>query len=245
MSRRRNTNDIIKGTALNSLDIEPPFKRYTFVELDGKKHAMLQGFVSASARTDVNILNADANVVLPRDVFPEYSYGKYRRAFCLLDPYNHKNLDWTTIEAAGKAGTIDLLVHFPTMPMNRGALHRDGDVSPDEAKAMTRFWGDESWRDAAYVKRAGLFENLPAEKATDIEFALAFCERLKQVAGFKDTSKPIPMLNTRGATMYFLIFALPHPTAVKAAKSVAKFFIENPRAIRRSAKDGKRLQDAG
>ncbi len=131
------------------------------------------------------------------------------------------------------------------MTMNRGALHRDGEVAPEEADGLTRFWGDESWREAAYVKRPGLFEDLPPVKATDKEFALAFCERLKTVGGFLDTSRPIPMLNSNGATMYFLIFALPHPTAVKAAKSVERFFIENPRAIRRTKKSGRRLRDTG
>jgi three-Cys-motif partner protein len=186
------------------------------------------------SRSDVSVLNADANEVLPRDVFPQYSFTSYRRAFCLLDPYTHKQLYWTTIEAAGKNGSIDLLLHFPTMPMNRGALHRNGDVSPDEAAAMTRFWGDDSWREAVYVKRHGLFD-----------FATAFCERLTNVAGFKGTSKPIPMKNTRGAIMYYLIFALPHDTAIRAAKSVAKYFIEYPSAVYRTRKAEHSLQDAG
>ena len=225
-SRRKGTNDLVKGTALRSLEIEPPFKHYTFVELRADRYAMLKAHVMS--RDDVSVLNSDANAVLPSRVFPQYTFSNYRRAFCLLDPYTHKQLDWSTIEAAGRNGAIDLLLHFPTMPMNRGALHRDGDVSPEEAAAMTRFWGDESWREAVYV-RDGLFANV-ATKATDLAFATAFCERLKTVAGFKDTSKPIPMLNTRGATMYYLIFALPHPTAVRAAKSVAQYFIQHPSA---------------
>ena len=129
--------------------------------------------------------------------------------------------------------------------MNRGALHRDGTVTPSEAAAMTRFWGDESWRDAVYVKRLGLLQGLPAEKCTDVEFASAFCERLRTVGGFHGTSKPIPMKNTNGAIMYYLIFALPNKTALRAASSVAKFFIEYPFAIRRSKKKGDAWQNAG
>jgi three-Cys-motif partner protein len=162
-------------------------------------------------------------------------FKTYRRALCLLDPYQHKQLHWSTIEAIGKSGTIDLLLHFPTMPMNRGALHRDGDVSPDEAAAMTRFWGDEGWREAAYVRREGLFGSLEPEKATDIEFAESFCRRLKQVAGFQGTTRPIPMLNSQGATLYYLIFALPIETATRAANGVARFFIKHPNATFRHA----------
>jgi three-Cys-motif partner protein len=131
---------------------------------------------------------------------------------------------------------MDLLLHFPTMPMNRGALHRTGEVSDEEAACMTRFWGDDSWRSAAYVEREGLLENLGPEKASDAEFAQAFCDRLKKVAGFMGTSKPIPMRNRKGATLYYLIFALPHETALKAAQSVAKFFVANPYANCRTSK---------
>jgi len=240
-SRRKNSNDVIKGTALNSLDIEPPFDSYVFVELDAKKFATLQGNVSQ--RTNVEVINGDANVVLPRDIFSRCSFESYRRAFCLLDPYTHKEINWVTIAEAGKTRTIDLLLHFPTMPMNRGALHRDGEVAPGEAAAMTRFWGDASWRDAVYVKRHGLLPGLPPEKASDIEFASAFCDRLKTVAGFKGTSKPIPMKNSNGAIMYYLIFALPNDTAIRAANSVAKFFIGYPFAIRNKRK-GAELQSA-
>jgi hypothetical protein len=51
------------------------------------------------------------------------------------------------------------------------------------------------------------------------------------------------MKNTRGAIMYYLIFALPHDTATKAAQSVAKYFIEYPSAIRKARKVNRRLDD--
>lgn len=237
-SVRRGSGDIIKGTALNSLEIQPPFAHFTFVELNAARYSILKNRVKGTP--NVEVIHGDANVVLPHEVIPRYTYENFRRAFCLLDPHNHKELRWQTIADIGKTRAIDLLVHFPTMTMNRGVLHRGGAASPDEAKAMTLFWGDESWREAVYVKRPGLLEGLPAEKATDLAFASAFCARLKNVAGFKDTTKPIPMKNTRGAVVYYLIFALPHPTAVRAAKSVAKYFIEYPTAVRRSKRAERR-----
>ena len=39
--------------------------------------------------------------VLLRDVFSRAKYSDYRRAVCLLDPYNI-NLTWDVIEAAGQ-----------------------------------------------------------------------------------------------------------------------------------------------
>ena len=46
--------------------------------------------------------------------------------------------------------SVDLFPNFPIMDMNRNALWRNP-VGVDEAdlRRMTRFWGDESWRQAA------------------------------------------------------------------------------------------------
>lgn len=233
LCRKKGTGEIVKGSALNSLDIDPPFTRFTFIELDERKHRILKSQTTHIA--EVENVNGDTNVVLPRDIVPRYNFKNYRRSFCLLDPYQHKHLDWETIQSVGRIKTMDLLLHFPTMPMNRGALHRDGDVAPDEAEAMTRFWGDESWRKAAYVQRNGLLSNLGPEKATDLEFASAFCERLKKEAGFHGTTQPIPMKNSHGALMYYLIFALPNNTATNAARGVARYFIKHPTAISRQS----------
>ncbi|MGD0969672.1 MAG: three-Cys-motif partner protein TcmP [Candidatus Aquilonibacter sp.] len=240
LCRRKESGEIVKGSALNSLDIDPPFSHFTFIELDPDKYRILKGQTAHIAQ--VECINSDTNVVMPRDIVPRYEFSKYRRAFCLLDPYQHKDMSWSTIEAIGRIGTIDLLVHFPTMPMNRGALHRDGEVSTEAAAAMTRFWGDDGWREAAYVRREGLFTGLAPEKATDIEFAQAFCRRLKDVAGFHGTTAPIPMKNTQGAIMYYLIFALPIETARRAANGVAKYFIKHPHATSRHA--SKQWRDA-
>jgi len=119
-------------------------------------------------------------------------------------------------------------------PVNLSTLAKR--FSDDEAAAMTRFWGDESWESAAYVRREGLLQNLAPEKASDEEFAQAFCKRLTDVGGFMGTSRPIPMRNGKGATLYYLIFALPHETALKAAHSVSKFFVAYPYASRRTSK---------
>jgi three-Cys-motif partner protein len=211
--RRKETGEIVKGSALNSLEIDPPFAGFVFVELDADKYRILRS--QTMHVKEVECINGDANTVLPDDVVPRYEFKNYRRALVLLDPYQHKHLAWETIRAIGQVGTMDLLLHFPTMPMNRGALHRDGDVPSDEAEAMTRFWGSDEWRDAAYVTRDGLFSGLGPEKATNLEFASAFCGRLNAGAGFHGTSAPIPMLNSNGATMLGPPF-IAAPTRVRA-----------------------------
>lgn len=70
---------------------------------------------------------------------------------------------------------------------------------------MTRFWGDESWLDAAYSSSRNLFGEL--EKESNEAVAEAFRQRLADVAAFKKVPEPLPMRNSRGAVVYYLFFA--------------------------------------
>lgn len=76
---------------------------------------------------------------------------------------------------------------------------------------MTRFWGDESWEKAAYSSDWNLFDL--TEKGSNEDVAQAFQKRLKDVAGFGFVPAPIPMRNSKGATVYYLFFAAHKPVA--------------------------------
>ena len=85
---------------------------------------------------------------------------------------------------AGQMKSIEIFLNFPIMDMNMNVLKKDtGKVEPQQASRMTAFWGDESWRQAAYNTTENLFG---IEEKTDNEaVAEAFRERLKKVAGFE------------------------------------------------------------
>ena len=126
--------------------------------------------------------------------------------------------------------------------MNRGALHKAGVFNESEATWMTRFWGDGSWEDAAY-RRDGLFTNV-AFKVDDDAFVRTFCERLKNVAGFLGTATPIPM-KFEGKTLYYLILAGNHATAIKKMRETANYFVRFPYAPSRKANHNLLNRDAG
>jgi three-Cys-motif partner protein len=147
-----------------------------------------------------------------QDVFPRAEYKNYRRAVCLLDPYSLQ-LDWTAIERAGEMGSIEIFLNFPIMDINRNVL-RDAPSSGKVAQ-MTRFWGDESWRNAAYRPVPTLFGDSILEKVANPELVGAFRSRLTDVAGFKHVPEPLAMRNSQRATVYYLFFAGPNETGAK------------------------------
>lgn len=82
-----------------------------------------------------------------------------------------------------------------------------------------RTWGDHSWRDIAYQKVGGLFEELET-KTDNATVAEAFRERLKTVAGFKYVPAPMPMRNDQGAVVYYLYFASPNQTGARIVSNI-------------------------
>jgi three-Cys-motif partner protein len=204
------TGEMVLGSPLNALLVQPPFREYHFVDLDGDKADRLRKLVGQ--RTDVHVYEEDCNEVLPSKVFPLVRFEDYKRGLCILDPYG-LHLDWQVIATAGSMGSLDVFINFPIYDININVLHRDPDtVSPTHVVRMNAYWGDDSWRTVAYDRVQTLFGD-EEEKVSNARFAEAFRKRLKEVAGFKKVPKPLPMRNSKGSAVYYLFFASQKGTA--------------------------------
>jgi three-Cys-motif partner protein len=207
---------------LNALRIRPPFHEYFLVDLDGDKVDQLRGFPEVKDRPEVHVIHGDCNQVLLKEVFPKVKYEDYRRALCILDPYGLQ-LNWEVIETAGRMRSIEIFLNFPIMDMNRNALWRRPDLASQEGQArMTAFWGDESWREAAYRQQTTLFGNEEAVKRGNKQVVDAYSNRLKKVAGFKYVPEPMPMRNSMNAVIYYLFFASQQPVAMTIVDYIFK-----------------------
>lgn len=222
----RKTKGFVPGSPLNALLVEPPFVEHFLIDLDGDKVAGLKRLVGDG--DDVHIVHGDCNRILLEDVFPQVRYEDYRRALCLLDPYG-LHLDWKVMASAGKLGTIDLFLNFPIMDMNRNALWRNqAGVSAANAKRMTCFWGDESWKEIAYRDEPTLF-GPETVKLDNKAVASAFRRRLQEIAGFKQVPEPLAMRNSTGAEVYYLFFASQKTVASKIAREIYAKYRDRPR----------------
>jgi len=162
---------------------------------------------------------------------PVVRYEKYRRALCLLDPYG-LHLDWKVLFKMGQMGTFDVFINFPMYDMNLNVLWRDPEkVSTEQAERMNKFWGNDSWKDIAYSPshQMSLFGEIRLEKVSNEIIVNAFRKRLEREAGFIYIPKPMAMVNSRNARVYFLIFASHKPVAKKIVQQIFKKF--EPRMI--------------
>lgn len=212
----KSTGDLIAGSPLNALRVEPPFKEYHFIDLDRAKIDSLREI--ANKLKDVNIYAGDCNQILLEKVFPRVRYEDFRRGLCLLDPYG-LHLHWNVIKKAASMTSIEIFLNFPLYDMNLNVLwHKPEKVTEKQRARMRAFWGDDSWQKEAYASQPGLFEPM-LEKTTSHEFAEGFRKRLIDVAEFKFATKPLPM-SYKNRVLYYLLFASNNATGFKIAQEI-------------------------
>ena len=224
----KDTGEKIKGSPITVLEEAPVFHKYHFIDLDITKSNWLEKECKKYPNANVEIYSGrDCNKVL-HDLFPTIIYEKYMRALCLLDPYA-LHFSWEIVELAGQQETIELLLNFPAMDMQRSVLWSEPKrVSETNKEKMNKFWGDSSWQEIAYKEnpQSNLFgeENKIKEPMPDV--VNAYRQRLKDRAGFKYVSEPLCMRNSINATLYYLIFMSPNKTGKKIIQDIFRKYEE-------------------
>ncbi len=214
------TGAIVDGSPVRALRITPPFDHFHFIDMDADKTRHLEAL--CAERTNVSIHTGDASSYLTQSLLPNIRYENFNRALCLLDPYG-LHLEWQAVLMAGQSRAIDMFLNFPVMDMNRNAIWRNpGNVPAEGLERMTRFWGDESWKAAAYAEhpQGNLFRGRDLVKQPNDAIVAAFRERLRTIAGFEFVPQPLPMRNSNNAVVYFLFFASQKPVAKKIIEEI-------------------------
>lgn len=117
--------------------------------------------------------------------------------------------------------SIEIFLNFPVADMNRNVLWASSSgVDPADVERMNSYWGDDSWKQSAYSKDMFGFD----VKTNNEVMAESFRKRLKEKAGFAYVPRPLPMRNSKGAVIYYLFFASPHPVGGKIVNNIFRAF---------------------
>ena len=217
----KNTDEFVLGSPINALQVDPPFTRCHFIDLDGDRVAGLRANELVKERGAV-VHEGNCNEILVDCLLPAFTYKSFCKALLVLDPYGI-NLNWDVVRMAGELGTVEVFLNFMVMDMNRTVFWRDWKrVDEQRVERMNRFWGEESWMEVVYERELDLFgDEIVTKRAGNEPIVEAYKDRLKKVAGFKYVPEPVPMKNEQGAIVYYLFFASQKPVA---AEIVAKIF---------------------
>ena len=193
----RETGVEYDGSPLLSLQCQTPFTHLFFNDID-------DSFVSALRtrqerlypKSNVAYFNLDCNQAA-QEIASQLPQGALTLAF--IDPWNYE-LNFDSLAHLGQRQATDLIVTFHTTANKRNA-HQD-------IEAVDAFLDDRDWR-TRYWKSRGNVSRPPT-----IELIDSFRSRLSSRLGYTQFGDPMPIKNSGGAPIFYLLFAAKHPRAL-------------------------------
>jgi len=197
--KSKQTSKTIRGSAALALNINPPFSKYFFIELDNNKIKELEKLKTSFPNSTLEICHGDCNV----EIATVLQKIEYNTPFiALLDP-QAGDLYWDTIQKISEKNKAELLINFPFgMAINRYMPLEDGkDIDGEMRGKLNKIFGTESWEPIYHERKKGTITASQArEKYLDI-----YLIGLKQL-GFKYYAVK-NLKNSINVHIYFLIFA--------------------------------------
>ncbi|MYE81848.1 MAG: hypothetical protein F4X36_08385 [Gammaproteobacteria bacterium] len=101
-------------------------------------------------------------------------------------------------------------------------LKRSGAFTANEREKLDAYFGTSEWFDLLYRRRENLFGEDSTEKVRKAGDVLVgwYRDRLRDAFGYVSEAREVQ--NTRGAPLYYLIFAGPNRTGARIANHVLK-----------------------
>ncbi|MDX6704708.1 MAG: hypothetical protein QOI48_554 [Solirubrobacteraceae bacterium] len=202
------------------------FTRFRFFEL-GRKAAELEARLRTDyPNRDIKVLQGDCNTTIPA-ALAELRPLNWAPTFAFLDP-DGMELAWKTIAAIAEhkrgyraAASLkpeyktELWMLFPTSGIVRTlALEEEKVSAADEARA-TRLFGTDRWRPIYELRVADAISGADARE----EYVNLMRWRLERELGYRFTH-PFELKNTRGGTLYHMIFATDHDAGTRIMESI-------------------------
>lgn len=222
------TTDVIEGSPVRALGVEPAFDHHIFIEKSEENVLSLSALRAEFPTRQIEIVHGDANERL-REFCDRISAHRLGRAVVFLDPFG-LSVRWQTIERLAATKKVDLWYLVPVDGMSR-QIKEDGSFLPGASK-IDEIWGSPTWR-AKAVRRIDPIDDLfgavdeRLEKiAKAKQFSEMFRDHLQEVfeGGVAKTYLPLG----RGRRHDFsLMFACANPSqaASQAAMRIANHIL--------------------
>jgi len=204
----------IEGSPRRALSLQRPFDKHFFFDADVARAQLLNDLKTEYPGRQIDVRVGDANHLI-QELAPSLD-KRMNRGVAFLDPYG-PHLEWQTIEALGRTGKFEVIINFPLgMAINR-LITRNGDIPNRWRRGLNACFGCSEWEQLVYREQTDLFGGTIKEKVDDAAKRLLdlYVSRLKTV--FRHVATPSAVRNTKGAPIYYMLWAGPHPLGYKIA----------------------------
>lgn len=212
--------ELIDGSPRVALGIANPFDRYVFIDPDPNRASELEALKQefASSRT-INALKTTAAEGIDW-VTAQAISRRTHRGVAFLDPFGAK-LDWASIQKLADTGLFEVVVNFALSMAIQRMLPNSGEVPEGCAAALDSYFGSRAWFEEVYQQREGrLFATSGVEKRGDYAERLLELYRTRLRSAFGHVSTPRLIRNTRGAPLYYLLWAGPNKKGLEGANYI-------------------------
>lgn len=214
-------SDVIKGSPVRALGIEPPFDHYVFIDKNSENVRSLNALKEQFPERDIEPVPGDANDALA-DVCLRLNAHRLNRAVVFLDPFG-LSVRWETIELLAATKKVDLWYLVPVDGMSR-QIKDDGSFLPGPAR-IDEIWGSDVWRKQA-IRRLdpsndlfGAVDERIQKVARAKQFSEMFRDHLAQVFSGGVAQHFLPL--GRGRRHDFsLMFACANPSKAAFGKAL-------------------------
>ncbi len=209
--------ELIDGSPRVALGTLHPFDRYVFVDPDPDRAVELEALKAEfeGSRT-INVFQKTAAEGIAWVTAQPIS-RRTHRGVAFLDPFGAK-LDWASIQKLADTGLFEVVINFALSMAIQRMLPNSGEVPERWAATLDSFFGSRAWFEEVYkIREGGLFAVTGFEKRADYSERLLELYRARLRSSFGHVSTPRLIRNTRGAPLYFLVWAGPNKKGLEGA----------------------------
>ncbi|PPQ36085.1 three-Cys-motif partner protein TcmP [Rhodopila globiformis] len=212
--------ELIDGSPRVALGIANPFDRYVLIDPNPDRAAELEALKRefAGSRT-INVLQTTAAGGIDWVTAQPIS-RRTHRGVAFLDPFGAK-LDWASIQKLADTGLFEVVVNFALGMAIQRMLPNSGEVPTNWAATLDSYFGSRAWFEEVYRRReGGLFAASGFEKRPDYLERLLELYRARLRSAFGHVSTPRLIRNTRGAPLYYILWAGPNKKGLEGANYI-------------------------
>lgn len=212
--------ELIDGSPRVALNVANPFSRYVFVENDPARCEELEAVkVEFDGTRQIDILRTSAADGISWVTARQISKATHR-GIAFLDPFG-ANLEWASVEKLAATGIFEVVVNFALSMAIQRMLPNSGEIPAAWAKTLDAYFGSRAWFEEVYRERSGGLFNTPGfEKREDYADRLLQLYRARLKAAFGHVSTPRLIRNSKGAPLYYLLWAGPHTKGLQGADHI-------------------------